>query len=88
MAHDDTKIAEFSACEKIWLLAGEVLRDEGVETVTSHHLATVLGQALACVAIHETIDPLDRRTMMHILERAGTVATRLHGDFVEQCRNV
>jgi hypothetical protein len=87
MAENLVEGPEFTASEKLWLLAAELLRDEGVTDVTSHHLATLLGQALACVAIHETIDPLGRRTMIHILDRANGVAMELHSDFVEMCRS-
>lgn len=87
MGRKDTDLSDFTPSEKLWLLAGELLRDKGVENVTAHQLATVFGQALACVAIHDTIDPLDRATMAQIVDRAGAVATRLHGQFVEQCRN-
>ena len=79
---------ELAPCEKIWLLAGELLHDQGVRTVTSNELAEVLGQALACVAVHETIDPLNRGTLKHILDRAGTVAMDLHEDFIEKCGGV
>lgn len=74
--------------EKILLLAGELLRDQGVENVTSHHIATLLGQVLACTAVHDGIEPFDRRTLAHFVDRAGTVAAALHQDFIEQCRNV
>ncbi len=87
MAIHHAESPEFTASEKLWLLAAELLRDEGVTNVTSDHLATLLGQALACVAIHESIEPLDRRTMTHILNRANGVATELHGDFIEMCRS-
>ena len=87
MAKHHIEGPEFTSSEKLWLLAAELLRDEGVTNVTSHHLANLLGQTLACVAIHETIEPLDSRTMKHILDRANAVATELHGEFIEMCRS-
>jgi hypothetical protein len=87
MAENQALGSEFTPSEKLWLLAAELLRDEGATNVTSHHLASLLGQTLACVAIHETVEPLDSRTMKHILDRANAVAMELHGEFIEMCRS-
>lgn len=79
---------EKSACEKLWLLAGELLRDEGIEEVRAHHLATLLGQTLTWVAIHDTIDPLDPRTIQHVIDHAEDAAVEAHDRFMDQVRDL
>ena len=69
--------------EKLWLLAGELLRDEGIEDVNAQHLATLMGQALTCVAIYSTIDPLDSRTIHHVMSRAEDAALDAHKHFID-----
>lgn len=73
--------------EKLWLLAGELLRDEGIEDVQANDLATLLGQALTCVAIYSTIDPLDIGTIEHVIARAFDAALDAHDTFMDQVRD-
>ena len=80
-------IEEKTPSEKLWLLAGELLRDEGIEDVNAEHVATLMGQALTCTAIYSTIDPLDARTIEHVVERAVEAALNAHGHFLEQVNN-
>lgn len=70
--------------EKLWLLAGELLRDQGIEDVTSQHLATLFGQALTCVAIYNTVDPLDPRSLEPVVENAVDAALSAHEYFLEK----
>ncbi len=70
--------------EKLWLLAGELLRDQGIEDVTSHHLATLFGQAITCVAIYNTVDPLDPRSLEPVVEQAIDAALDSHEYFLEK----
>ena len=78
---------EKTPSEKLWLLAGELLRDEGVEDVDAHHLATLMGQALTCVAVYSTIDPLDSRTIEHAISRAVDAALDAHEHFMDQVKD-
>jgi len=78
---------ERTPSEKLWLLAGELLRDEGIEDVNAQHLATLMGQALTCVAIYNTIDPLDSRSINHVMSRAEDAALNAHGHFMDQVKN-
>lgn len=78
---------EKTPSEKLWLLAGELLRDEGVEDVNAQHLATLIGQALTCVSIYSTVDPLDTRTMEHVVSCAVEAALDAHDHFMDQVRN-
>lgn len=87
MSQGDVSCAELSSAEKIWLLAGELLRDEGVEEVNARHLASLLGQTLACVAIHETINPLDKRVLSHVLDCADAAASETHEFFIDRVRS-
>ena len=80
----ETYFEEKKPSEKLWLLAGELLRDQGIEDVTSHHLATLFGQALTCVAIYNTVDPLDPRSLEPVVERAVESALDAHGYFLEK----
>lgn len=80
-------LEEKTPSEKLWLLAGELLRDEGIEDVSAGHVATLMGQALTCTAIYSTIDPLDSRTIEHVVERAVEAALNAHGHFLEQVRD-
>ena len=73
--------------EKLWLLAGELLRDEGIEDVQANDLATLLGQALTCVAIYSTVDPLDKRTIEHVMTRAVEAALDAHDTFMDHVRD-
>ena len=87
MTLDHLHLAERTPSEKLWLLAGELLRDEGIEDVNAMHLATLMGQALTCTAIYSTIDPLDSRTMEHVMECAVEAALNAHDHFLEQVRD-
>ena len=78
---------EKTSSEKLWLLAGELLRDEGIEDVTAQHLATLMGQAITCVAIYSTVDPLDSRTIEHVTNRAVDAALDAHEHFMDQVKN-
>lgn len=86
MAKEKLPIDEMASCVKLWLLAGELLRDDGIEDVNAHHLATLLGQALTWVAIHDTIDPLDQRTILQVISRAEDAALDRYDKFMEQVR--
>jgi hypothetical protein len=86
MAHGKLPLDEMSSCMKLWLLAGELLRDDGIEDVNAHHLATLLGQALTWVAVHDTIDPLDKRTIQYVISRAEDAANDGYNRFMEQVR--
>ncbi len=79
---------ELTICEKLWLMADELLRDRGVEEVRAEHLAGVLGQTLACVAIHNAIEPLDQRTVLHLADRLQNAAVEAHDIFLEQYRGM
>ena len=83
MAKEKLPIDEMASCVKLWLLAGELLRDDGIEDVNAHHLATLLGQALTWVAIHDTIDPLDQRTILQVISRAEDAALDRYDKFME-----
>ena len=72
------RISEMASCEKLWLLAQEMYRDNGVEDVTADHLAVLFGQALALAVIHNTTAPLDRKTLSHVMKRAGKTANETH----------
>ena len=80
----ETFLERKTPSEKLWLLAGELLRDQGIEDVTSHHLATLFGQALTCVAIYDTVDPLDPRSLEPVVERAIDAALNAHEYFLEK----
>ena len=82
----ERSLEEHTPGEKLWLLAGELLRDEGIEDVTAQHLATVIGQALTCVGVYSAIDPLDPRTMDHVISRAVNAALDAHAHFIDQIR--
>ena len=84
MSEVNELMQELTACEKMWLLAGELLRDEGIEEVTAQHLAELLGQTLSCVAIHDTLCPLDQKSVASVLERATSTASQLHAEFVKE----
>ncbi len=86
MTHQNLPFDEITASEKLWLLAGELLRDEGVETVNAQHLASLLGQALTCAAVYSTIDPLDGRTLDHVISSAVDAALDAHEDFMKQVK--
>jgi len=77
-------LEEKTPSEKLWLLAGELLRDEGIEDVNAQHLAALMGQALTCVAVYSTIDPLDSRTIEHVMSRAVDAALDSHEHFMDQ----
>ena len=77
-------LEERTSSEKLWLLAGELLRDEGIKDANANHLATLVGQVLACVAIYSTVDPLDPRTIEHVVERAVDSALNAHNHFLAQ----
>ena len=80
-------LEERTPSEKLWLLAGELLRDEGIEDVNAQHLATLIGQALACVSIYSTFDPLDTKSMEHVMSCAVEAALDAHDHFIDQVRN-
>ena len=79
---------ERTPSEKLWLLAGELLQDEGIEEVDAQHLAALMGQALTCVAIYSTIDPLDSRTIHQIMRSAETAAFDAHEYFMDQVKHI
>jgi hypothetical protein len=79
---------EKTPSEKLWLLAGELLRDEGVEDVNAQHLATLIGQTLTCVAVYSAIDPLDSRTIQHVMARAEDAALDAHEYFMDQVKGI
>jgi hypothetical protein len=85
---EDSKfpLDEMSAGEKLWLLAGELLRDAGVNDVNAHHVAKVLGQALACVTVYGTRNPLDPVTHMKVMNCAEDAALEAHEQFLHQAR--
>ncbi len=83
-----TRIEEFTACEKLWLLAGELLRDGGIEDVRAEHLAGILGQTLACVAIHNAAEPLDQRTVSSLTELVQDAAVEAHEVFLQEYRGM
>ena len=87
MTGQNLLLDEKTPSEKLWLLAGELLRDEGIEDVNAQHLATLMGQALTCVAIYSTVDPLDSRTINHVMSRAEDAALDAHGYFMDQVNN-
>ena len=87
MTYHRLPLDEKPPSEKLWLLAGELLRDEGIEDVNAQHLATLMGQALTCVAVYSTIDPLDSRTMEHVMSRAVDAALDAHEHFMDQVRD-
>ena len=80
-------LEERTPSEKLWLLAGELLRDEGIEDVNAQHLATLMGQALTCISIYSTVDPLDKRTIEHVMSCAVEAALDAHDHFMDQVRN-
>ncbi len=84
MTPQSLPLEEGTSSEKLWLLAGELLRDEGIEDVNASHLATLIGQVLACVAIYSTIDPLDPRTIRHVVELGIDSALNTHENFLAQ----
>ena len=84
----DIQIIERTPSEKLWLLAGELLRDEGIEDVSAQHLAALMGQALTCVAVYSTIDPLDPRTIHHVMSCAETAALDAHEQFKDQVKDL
>lgn len=79
-------LEEKTPSEKLWLLAGELLRDEGIEDVNSKQLATLMGQALTCVAVYSTVDPLDPRTIHHVMSCAEDAARDAHLHFMDQVK--
>ena len=79
---------EKTSSEKLWLLAGELLRDEGIEDVNAQHLAALMGQALTCVAVYSAIDPLDSRTIHHVISHAEAAALDAHEHFTDQVQNL
>jgi hypothetical protein len=86
VAHQKLPLDEKTPSEKLWLLAGELLRDEGIEDVNAQHLATLMGQALTCVAVYSTIDPLDSRTIQHVMSSAEDAALDAHEHFMDQVK--
>ena len=79
---------EKTSSEKLWLLAGELLRNEGIEDVNAQDLATLMGQALTCVAVYSAIDPLDSRAIHHVMRCAEAAALDAHEHFTEQVKNL
>ncbi len=88
MSSPTLRLDEFTACEKLWLLAGEMLRDGGIEDVRAEHLATILGQTLACVAIHNAVEPLDQRTVVSLGELVQDAAVEAHDVFLNEYRGM
>ena len=84
MPNQKIAIDEKTPSEKLWLLAGELLRDEGIEDVTAHHLLVLMGQVLSCIAVYSTVDPLDPRTIKYVVERAVGEALAAHDHFLAQ----
>ena len=58
-----------------------------LRNVNAQHLATLIGQALACVSIYSTVDPLDTRPMEHVMSCAVEAALDAHDHFIDQVRN-
>lgn len=87
MSDDLLSLEERTPSEKLWLLAGELLRDEGFEEVTARQLATLMGQALSCVAVYSTIDPLDSRAIKQVMVCAEDAALGAHEHFMDQVKN-
>jgi hypothetical protein len=46
-----------------------------------------MGQAITCVAIYSTVDPLDSRTIEHVTNRAVDAALDAHEHFMDQVNN-
>ena len=82
------RMEEFTDCEKLWLLAGEMLRDRGIEDLRAEHLAGILGQTLACVAIHNAIEPVDQRTVLSLTELVQEAAVEAHEAFLQEYRGM
>ena len=72
------RIGEMASCEKLWLLAEEMYRDNGIEDVNAEHLAVLFGQALALAVIHNSTAPLNRGTLSHVMKRAEGAAQETH----------
>lgn len=85
---DRFTLDEMTPGEKLWLLAGELVRDQGHENVDAHHLASVLGQALACVTAYSTADPLNPRTQMQVMNCAEDAALDAQERFLTKFRDL
>ena len=70
-----------------YLVASVLLCDEGIEDVNAQHLATLMGQAITCVAVYSTVDPLDSRTIDHVVSRVVDAALDAHEHFMDQVNN-
>ena len=88
MTSRNLTLKERTPSEKLWLLAGELLQDEGIEEVSAQQLASLMGQALTCVAIYSTIDPLDSRTIHQVMHYAETAALDAHEYFMDQVKHI
>ena len=58
-----------------------------LRNVNAQHLATLIGQALACVFIYSTVDPLDTRSMEHVMSCAAEAALDAYDHFIDQVGN-
>lgn len=74
-----------AACspEKLYLLACELLRDDGCETPQLNDVAALLGAALAYSYIDMVPDLRDTRAFESALADVAAYATDFHSRFVE-----
>ncbi|MDA5094216.1 hypothetical protein O2N63_08955 [Aliiroseovarius sp. KMU-50] len=78
--------------EKVYLLCGELLRDEGIENPKREHVARMLGYALTFAHINfseeEGGDATDRAAIMKMIVTAAAAAEEWHEEFSQVARQV
>ncbi|MGM9402555.1 hypothetical protein ACS0VU_09335 [Aliiroseovarius sp. KMU-71] len=78
--------------EKVALLCGELLQDDGVKNPRSEHVARLLGYALAFAHINfsgaEERDATDKATMLELIVTAAAAAEEWHEDFSDAAKQI
>ena len=76
------KLAEVAAPQKLYMLAGELLRDEGKANVSNQDTAFLLGSAIAFMHFENTPDPSMEVEMHELIRDAVDAAMMWHDALV------